>query len=178
MSEVRDEYNRSGMIAFMFSLVFVCCFFVYLVTFHKGVDLGENVKDPSTVSATSQVVAVDITKIPEPWKSNDDVVKHGAKVFSQNCAMCHGNEGKGDGAAGAALNPKPRNFVEGKWTKGGDSISLFNTLTNGIPGSSMAGYKHFSSADRWALVQFVRSITQNKVGDDDAKLDAFAKANK
>ncbi|MCE2944074.1 MAG: hypothetical protein LW828_05040, partial [Xanthomonadaceae bacterium] len=27
--------------------------------------------------------------------------------------MCHGNEGKGDGAAGAGLNPKPRNLVEG-----------------------------------------------------------------
>ncbi|MCA9525497.1 MAG: c-type cytochrome [Myxococcales bacterium] len=36
-------------------------------------------------------------------------------VFSQRCATCHGQQGKGDGPAGAALNPKPRSFGEAGW---------------------------------------------------------------
>jgi mono/diheme cytochrome c family protein len=34
----------------------------------------------------------------------------GKSVFLQNCAVCHGNEGHGDGPAAAGLNPKPANF--------------------------------------------------------------------
>lgn len=40
-----------------------------------------------------------------------DLVAGKAK-FDQICATCHGATGKGDGAASAALNPKPRNFQD------------------------------------------------------------------
>jgi mono/diheme cytochrome c family protein len=36
----------------------------------------------------------------------------GKSVFTQNCQMCHGSEGKGDGPAAAGLNPKPANFSD------------------------------------------------------------------
>ena len=36
----------------------------------------------------------------------------GKAVFTQNCAVCHGATGKGDGAAAAGLNPKPANFAD------------------------------------------------------------------
>lgn len=36
-------------------------------------------------------------------------------VFAQRCATCHGPEGKGDGPAGQALNPKPRTFGDKEW---------------------------------------------------------------
>lgn len=36
----------------------------------------------------------------------------GKAVFQQNCVVCHGATGKGDGAAAAGLNPKPANFSE------------------------------------------------------------------
>jgi hypothetical protein len=42
----------------------------------------------------------------------------------------------------------------------------------------MASFGHLPAADRWSLVQFIRSITQNKVKDDTAKLEAFAKTAK
>jgi mono/diheme cytochrome c family protein len=34
----------------------------------------------------------------------------GRQVFEQNCVICHGTSGKGDGPGAAALNPKPANF--------------------------------------------------------------------
>ncbi|NUN06596.1 MAG: cytochrome c [Bdellovibrio sp.] len=175
MSENRDEYNRSGLIAFAFSMVFCFAFFFYLVVVNKGVDLGENVVDPNAPVAEGAVPAFDIAQVKEPWVSTPEIVAYGEKVFKTNCAMCHGEKGLGDGAAGAGLNPKPRNLVEGKWTQGGGDIAHFNVLTNGIKGTSMAGYSHFKAADRWALVMFIESITQNKSTDDPAKVAEFAK---
>jgi mono/diheme cytochrome c family protein len=36
----------------------------------------------------------------------------GRQIFMQNCVVCHGPEGKGDGPGAAGLNPKPANFSE------------------------------------------------------------------
>jgi mono/diheme cytochrome c family protein len=36
-------------------------------------------------------------------------------VFTARCATCHGAQGIGDGPAGLALNPKPRNFHDKMW---------------------------------------------------------------
>lgn len=178
-----DSYNRGGYIAFLFSMVFSLAFFVYVTFLHPGIDLKE-VKPPAapsgdqTVADTGAAADVDVSKIAKPWEENKDMAAHGAKIYANTCAICHGPKGAGDGPAGAALKPPPRNFIEGKWTVGGDSIKLFQTIQNGIPGTSMAAFGHLPVGDRWALVQFVRSITQNKVKDDPAKLEAFAKTAK
>ncbi len=177
MSENNNHHNNGGLYAFLFSMVTVFCFFIYIVAIHPGVDLKENIKDPQ-VATTQNVAAVDVSKIAEPWVANEDMVKHGQKLFSQNCTMCHGEKGLGDGPAGQALNPKPRNLVEGPWKKGGGYIGLYTVLSEGIAGSSMASYAHFKPVDRWALVQFINSITKAKVSEDPAKVAAFAKSAK
>lgn len=170
-------YNRGGFITFVFTMVFVLSFFVYLILIHPGVDMGEKVKEVAIAGGVEEK-AFDITGVKEPWVENADVVKYGEGVYKANCAMCHGDKGLGDGAAGAALNPKPRNFVEGQWKVGGDSISLFKTVSGGIPGTSMPGFTQIKVSDRWALVQFIRSITKNKASDDSAKLNEFAPSAK
>ncbi len=177
MSNNADAHNRGGFFALIFSVAFCLVFFIYVSFMEKGVDLkevDESAAAASPAAGGTAAPAIDMTKVAKPWVENADVAAYGKGVYKNTCAVCHGNEGKGDGPAGAALVPPPRNFVEGKWKKGGTSIALFNTLHNGIEGTSMASFKHLPKADRWALVQFVRSITQNKEADDAAKLDAFA----
>lgn len=178
MSENRDEYNRSGLIAFAFTMLFCLAFFFYLVAINKGVDLGENVVDPNAPVAAGEAPVFDIAQVKEPWVSTPELVAYGKKVYQANCAMCHGNEGKGDGAAGAALRPPPRNFVEGKWTQGAGVIAHYKVLQNGIAGTSMASYAHFSAADRWAVLHFIESLTTNKSSDDPAQVAEFAKTAK
>lgn len=56
---------------------------------------------------------------------------NGKKVFTQNCVTCHGASGKGDGVAAAALTPKPRNFVQGKFKYGSKDADLAKTIKNG-----------------------------------------------
>lgn len=177
-----DSYNRGGFIAFVFSMSFSVMFFIYVTFLHPGIDLKEvpevAAPEQKLADGSAPAAAVDVSGIAKPWEENPDMVAHGGKLYATNCAVCHGPKGLGDGPGGASLNPKPRNLVEGKWTKGGDSISQFNTLTKGIEGTSMAPFAHMPTVDRWALVQFIHSITENKVKDNPAKLEAFAKAAK
>lgn len=178
MAENNQDYNRGGFITFVFTMVFVLSFFIYLVVIHPGVDMGEKVRE---VAESQEAVApklIDMATVKEPWVENAEVAQYGASFYKANCAMCHGANGMGDGPAGAALQPKPRNLVEGQWKNGGDSVALFNTITNGIAGSSMAAFGHFKASDRWALVQYIRSITKNKSADDAAKLKEFAASAK
>ena len=173
-----DKYNRGGMIAFMFSMAFVFVFFFYIVAIHKGIDLQQNEVDPHAPGAENAAPAFDLTKVAEPWVSTPEIVAYGQKSYKTNCALCHGAEGKGDGPSAAGINPKPRNLVEGRWTQGEGSIAHFNVITNGIAGTSMASFAHFKPADRWALVHYIDSITENKSKDDPAKVAEFAKTAK
>jgi mono/diheme cytochrome c family protein len=174
----KDSYNRGGFLAFLFSMVFSLGFFVYVTFMHPGINLKEVPEaapaGDTKLAGATQTKTIDMAKVEKPWVESEEVAGHGAKVYSNNCAVCHGPTGMGDGPAGMSLNPRPRNLVEGKWTVGGDSISLFKTVQNGIPGTSMAPFGHIPLADRWAIVQYIRSITKSKLKDDPAKLEAFA----
>lgn len=170
-----NDYNRGGYIAFLFSMVFSLAFFIYITAIHPGINLKEL---PEVQPGAENVIAFDAGKVAKPWVSSEEMVAHGAKVFATNCAVCHGDKGMGDGAAGKALNPPPRNFVEGKWKKGGDRAGLFEVIAHGLPGTSMASFAHLPVNDRWALVHFIHSITKNLVKDDDAKVEEFAKSAK
>ena len=176
----KDSYNRGGFIAFVFSMVFSLGFFIYVSLIHEGIDLKEipQAAEQTVAEGEAAPAAVDTSKITDPWVENEAMIQQGAKVYAQNCAVCHGEKGAGDGAAGQALTPKPRDLIAGQWTQSGDSAGLFKTITEGIPGTSMAPFGHLPVNDRWALVQFIHSITKNKVADDAAKLEAFAKSAK
>jgi len=167
------------MVTFALSMILSFGVFIY-VAFFNGIDLKEVKEQAAATEVAPQAGGeaakkFDAASITEPWKPSDELLAHGKTLFMQNCAMCHGAEGKGDGVAGQSLNPHPRNFVEGKWKKGGTRIGLMGVLETGLPPSAMQSYKHLPLVDRWALVHYIRSITHNLVKDDDAKVAAEAK---
>ncbi|OGW49990.1 MAG: hypothetical protein A2Z50_02180 [Nitrospirae bacterium RBG_19FT_COMBO_42_15] len=85
----------------------------------------------------------------------------GKTVFAANCAMCHGDAGKGDGAAGAALTPKPRNFADKALMSKKTDDDLFKVVTKGSPNTGMAPYeKMLSEDDRWNAIAFIRSLAK------------------
>lgn len=52
---------------------------------------------------------------PEGWELSGNA-DDGKAVYEMHCASCHGAEGKGDGPAGMALNPKPSDFSSAQLT--------------------------------------------------------------
>ncbi len=55
----------------------------------------------------------------------------GQPVYKTYCMPCHGEKGLGDGPAGAALNPKPRNFTDGAYMKGLTDEYMIKVITEG-----------------------------------------------
>jgi len=94
--------------------------------------------------------------IENPLKGNTDAIKKAKKLYVSMCVICHGNKGKGDGIAGAALSPKPANFTSKKVQAQTDG-ALFWKLTNG--NAPMAAYKDILSEEqRWQLVNYIRTF--------------------
>jgi mono/diheme cytochrome c family protein len=55
----------------------------------------------------------------------------GRAVFDGNCAMCHGQDGKGNGPASAAFNPKPKDFHLPSFWQGNVKEKITATVKNG-----------------------------------------------
>lgn len=90
--------------------------------------------------------------------ANSDLVAKGKEVYEANCASCHGPNGAGDGPAGAALNPKPRNFaLADGWKNGKTKEGILKTLKEGIAGTGMVAYPHLE-ADHEALAEYILSL--------------------
>jgi len=75
------------------------------------------------------------------------------KIYTRRCAHCHGEEGDGQGPAAEFLYPLPRDFTLGvfkyKTTHADDEFptdgDLRKTIMNGLPGTSMPGWKSLLS---------------------------------
>lgn len=103
----------------------------YLVTLPKP----DTEKDRSTLSI------VDATK--------------GKSLFSQKCASCHGLDGDGKGAAAAALQRRPANFLV---EQPGIAYSL-KVMKEGVAGTAMPPWAaQLSHAERLVLAAYIRSL--------------------
>ena len=95
-------------------------------------------------------------QLGNPLKDDKEATKAGKKPFQQLCAICHGTYGKGDGLAGAALNPKPTDLTLPEIQKQSDG-ALYWKITEGR--SPMAGYKDaLTETNRWQLVNYMRTL--------------------
>jgi mono/diheme cytochrome c family protein len=90
-----------------------------------------------------------------PVAAGPKAVEQGKKVAEVNCVSCHGKGGKGDGAAAAALNPRPADWTAKKIQEESDG-ELFWKITTGR--GAMPAWRHIPENDRWALVQYIRTL--------------------
>lgn len=51
--------------------------------------------------------------------------------YATYCASCHGEDGKGNGAAAGGLNPKPRNFHDAAWQNKVSDEHIYKVIAEG-----------------------------------------------
>jgi cytochrome c oxidase cbb3-type subunit 3 len=73
----------------------------------------------------------------------------GAKIFADNCAGCHGPEGKGTRELGAP------NLTDAIWLYGPDKATIVETITNGRGGVMPAWAGRLDDTTIKALTVFV-----------------------
>ena len=65
----------------------------------------------------------------------------GERVYAERCSGCHGDDGKGDGPAAAALVPRPRNFHDTAFWRERKPEELKTIIKRGKPGTMMPGFE-------------------------------------
>ena len=172
MTSSGSAHNRQGLLFLLTAAGISCACIAYFALMRGEIDLGELEGGAADSEAESLLTEEERAA---PWQSSAGLLEHGEKLYRTHCALCHGPKGRGDGSGAAGLDPPPRNFVEGKWSQGGSLKALFITLQKGVEGTSMISYRHLPKEDRWALVHYIQSVTQNKVSMDPQKLEEFGK---
>jgi high-affinity iron transporter len=82
-------------------------------------------------------------------------------VYLQNCAQCHGEIGRGDGAGAHTMQPrepKPANFHDRDLMAGLSPFKAFNTTTFGVEGTAMPNFSALDEEARWQVAFYVLSL--------------------
>ena len=98
-------------------------------------------------------------KRPNPVVADRASRQRGRKLFQAHCATCHGAQGKGDGPAGAALNPKPADLtvMAGQHPDGDFAWKIANGR-----GPMPAWNGQLSEKNIWDLVNFIHGLAGPK----------------
>ena len=95
-------------------------------------------------------------QIKNPIQGDAEATKAGKKLYKTYCSTCHGETGKGDGAAAVALNPKPAKFTDEAIQTQTDG-AIYWKMTEGR--APMASYKTgLKEEQRWQLVNYIREL--------------------
>jgi mono/diheme cytochrome c family protein len=98
--------------------------------------------------------------VKNPIKPDARSISEGKKIYVTYCVPCHGNKGKGDGVAAAALKPKPADHSSQKVQSQTDGAIFYKITTGRLP---MAPYKDIlNTTQRWQLVNYIRTLAALK----------------
>jgi len=97
-----------------------------------------------------------------PIADSPEVQREARLHFADHCAICHGNDGRGDTTIGHGLYPKPPDLRAAETQKLSDG-ELFWIIENGVrltamPAFGGAGSGHNDANDSWKLVRFIRHL--------------------
>lgn len=124
----------------------------------------ENETDPEEIEeiAEARVTPRRIIVIPWPGDDFEPNVDVGRKLFLENCASCHGAEGRGDGPQelvdDRGRRIRARDLMSGEFRGGDELDELFKRIRAGMPGTPMPAQPTLSDEEIWELVHYVRSL--------------------
>jgi putative heme-binding domain-containing protein len=87
------------------------------------------------------------------FTSPEDVAA-GGRIFRSHCANCHGIDGTGE---------KGPDLTRGVYRHGSEDLDLYKTISEGVPGSEMAGI-FFEGKQMWQIVAYVRALADSSKG--------------
>lgn len=102
------------------------------------------------------VAPISADQIINPLKEDANAAANGQKLFKVLCVICHGPKGKGDGAAGAGLTPRPTNLTTAEFQSQTDGAIFWKVKEGRSP---MASYEtSIPEKKRWEIINYIRTL--------------------
>ncbi len=89
-----------------------------------------------------------------PIPSSAESIARGEMLFEQNCTICHGESGRGDGPAASSLPLQPANLYQ-HIPYHADQF-FFGVMSKGLAGVMPAFEGQISEDDRWNILNYLR----------------------
>jgi mono/diheme cytochrome c family protein len=125
--------------------------------------------DPGEVAEAVETMLRPGTPVEVPRQlaaATPESVAHGRQLYTQNCASCHGPEGRGDGPQVKDLKndngwpTRPRDLTRGVFKGGGDPERLYTRIAIGMPGTPMPASTTLKPQEIGDLINFIRSLSE------------------
>ena len=101
--------------------------------------------------------------LKNPIPPGPDVLSRSKAHFADHCAICHGNDGRGDTLIGRGLYPKPPDMTQSDTQQLTDG-QIYYIIENGIRFTGMPAFGEEAGNDNdlesWDLVHFIRHLPQ------------------
>ncbi len=104
----------------------------------------------------------------------------GGEIYRANCAGCHGDLGRGDGAMAAGLDPAPTNLADWPSLRDQSPLDFYRRVSIGVVGTAMPAFEdRMPARDRWAVALYASTLRLPPAsGDAPARLQRFAATGK
>jgi len=102
-----------------------------------------------------------LDKLPHPEPqvpANEDSLLHGAKVYKENCAVCHGLPGEEKSAIAKGMYPVPPQLFHGVGVTDDDAWESYWKVEGGIRMTGMPGFKDaLTETQIWQVTVLVKN---------------------
>jgi cytochrome c oxidase cbb3-type subunit 2 len=95
--------------------------------------------------------------------------ERGRQLYLAECSGCHGERGRGDGPAAAAIDPKPRNFINERFKFRSTAYNspplladVVETLKRGMPGSAMPAFDFLGDEELELISEYVLYLARTE----------------
>jgi len=130
-----------------------------VITYIRSLTRGESLGLPN---------AIDHQPVPpgagNPLAGDLAAIEAGRKNYLTYCASCHGPAADGKGIIAPNLVPAPRNLIkvvsfgEKPFIDYIDDARLYDSITNGVPGTSMQPWiRVLADEERWQIISYLRA---------------------
>lgn len=141
-------------------LVFVYAFVCVSLLLPLGCFSQEPAKPAEEKPAASDAKPPsDSAKKENPVKSSPTSIASGKKKYGQDCAMCHGKEGAGDGDLAEDMHLKLKDLRDAESLKDMTDADIY-TIINSGKGKMMGEEGRLKPDEIWDVVNFVRTLAK------------------
>ena len=105
------------------------------------------------------VIPEEVKRLRNPVPPSDSALREARQVYSEQCANCHGEHGKGDGPEAWMHRQKPSDLTDDRHMRTLTDGAIFYQITEGR--RPMPSFKRrLTENQRWELVNLIRTLAQ------------------